>query len=705
MATLIGQHLGPYEIISLLGQGGMATVYRARQTMAGRVQREVAVKVIEARLTQSAEFMSRFEREAQTVMSLSHAHILKVFDYGQANEVVYLVMELLSGGSLSDRMRRDTLTLEVVERLLTQVASALDYAHSKGIIHRDLKPQNVLLDESENAFLTDFGIVKLLNETTGLTQSGMTVGTPTYMSPEQWQGGTIDARSDVYSLGVMLFEMLSGSAPFRGDTPFRMMHMHIFEPPPLLSQSHKELPAALDDVLQTALAKDAANRFPTAKALVNAFRLALGGQPVQNMLTGAAGAMPLSVSSGSLVMRSSVYLDGPTLPPKGSDPQRATPARRSFWWVGATIAVVAVVGLGASVMSGRGNSPTNPTVSVLAGSSTDVPPATSQITHTTTLTVIHPTIIASEPPRALAVVAVAASEMSTAMPPAPSATQTSAPSPTTPPPTSTFTATLIPTAVAIVAAPSATNSSVPSATALPQSATSSPLPTETAQPSVTLTARPTQTHTPTTSYTPTASATSTFTPSLTATMTMIASTTPTATPTLTESVTATLTSTATSTETVTATSTVNDTATMTQSPTATVYPLTIKSSVRLRSGPGTAYTLLFTMDASSKELKTAIIIGRGPIGYSDWYLVQWTTAKGEVKVGWVNLAVLGVTPELTLLPTIGGTKFPPTPRTVTRTPTPLPIPTAPPQQQQQQQPSNPEPTSESQPTSGPVSTT
>jgi len=127
--------------------------------------------------------------------------------------------------------------------------------------------------------------------------------------------------------------------------------------------------------------------------------------------------------------------------------------------------------------------------------------------------------------------------------------------------------------------------------------------------------------------------------------------------------------------------------------------------VRLRSGPGTAYTLLFTMDASSKELKTAIIIGRGPIGYSDWYLVQWTTAKGEVKVGWVNLAVLGVTPELTLLPTIGGTKFPPTPRTVTRTPTPLPIPTAPPQQQQQQQPSNPEPTSESQPTSGPVSTT
>jgi serine/threonine protein kinase len=198
MADLIGQQLGQYEITALLGEGGMAVVYRARQTT---VKRDVAIKVIKHGLVDKGDFVRRFEREAQTVASLSHPFILKVFDYGQQGDSVYLVMELLTGGSLAGLIRRGPLSLDMTSRMFDQVASALDYAHRRGIIHRDLKPQNVLLDDEGNAHLTDFGIAKILSETTALTQSGMAMGTPSYMPPEQWQGRALDARADVYALG------------------------------------------------------------------------------------------------------------------------------------------------------------------------------------------------------------------------------------------------------------------------------------------------------------------------------------------------------------------------------------------------------------------------------------------------------------------------------------------------------------------------
>src|SRR5579864_775586 len=209
IGSLVGQRIGTYEIVALLGKGGMAEVYRARQQLGGRVVRDVALKLIDARLSLTPEFIARFEREAQTLVSLSHPHILKVFEYGQQNDLLYLVMELLSGGSLAERVREGALPFDSVLRIADQIGQALDYAHGKGIVHRDLKPQNVLLDEVGNAFLTDFGIVKLINETTALTSSNVSIGTPAYMSPEQWTGGTVDARSDLYSFGVMLFEMSS----------------------------------------------------------------------------------------------------------------------------------------------------------------------------------------------------------------------------------------------------------------------------------------------------------------------------------------------------------------------------------------------------------------------------------------------------------------------------------------------------------------
>src|SRR5579859_277617 len=227
-AELIGQQLGNYRIIGKLGEGGLATVYRAEQL---NIQREVAIKILKTKDGED-DFVKRLEREAATIAHLSHPHIVKLFDYGQENGITYLVTELIRGGSLANLIRKGPLFPSEANRILQQLASALDHAHQEGIIHRDLKPHNILMDLNGNALLTDFGLARLVQTTTILTQSGMIIGTPAYMAPEQWTGGIIDARTDVYALGVILFEMLTGRIPFSGETPYRMMHMHINEKPP-----------------------------------------------------------------------------------------------------------------------------------------------------------------------------------------------------------------------------------------------------------------------------------------------------------------------------------------------------------------------------------------------------------------------------------------------------------------------------------------
>src|SRR5438477_472631 len=205
---MIGSKLGPYEIIEEIGRGGMATVYRAYQP---NVDRFVAVKVIHRSVSLDGKSLDRFTREARLVAKLEHPHILPVYDYNGQSDPPYIVMRYLPTGTLKDIMERAQLPFNEVAFLMTQIASALDYAHRQGVVHRDIKPSNIMVDADGNAFLTDFGIARVVEGTMdGLTGTGMAIGTPGYMSPEQGLGEPVDGRSDIYALGVMLFEMLVG---------------------------------------------------------------------------------------------------------------------------------------------------------------------------------------------------------------------------------------------------------------------------------------------------------------------------------------------------------------------------------------------------------------------------------------------------------------------------------------------------------------
>ncbi|MGZ9226345.1 MAG: serine/threonine-protein kinase, partial [Anaerolineales bacterium] len=207
-----GQTLGPYRIINQIGKGGMATVYKAYQPS---VDRYVALKVLPSQLAESKEFATRFQQEARIIAKLEHPHILPVFDYGESDGIAYLVMRYLEAGTLKEKMEAGRpLPLNEIDRIFNQLTDALTYAHSHGIVHRDLKPANALIDSYGNIFLTDFGIAKLLESASPrLTQTDAIMGTPAYISPEQAQGQPVDQRSDIYSLGIILYEMVTGRVP------------------------------------------------------------------------------------------------------------------------------------------------------------------------------------------------------------------------------------------------------------------------------------------------------------------------------------------------------------------------------------------------------------------------------------------------------------------------------------------------------------
>jgi tRNA A-37 threonylcarbamoyl transferase component Bud32 len=268
------RQFGPYEIKKKLGAGGMATVYQGYDP---RFQRDVAIKVMRPEALADPTFRARFEREAQTLARLEHPAIVQVYDFGEVSGTPYLVMRMMSGGSLAARMIGGRLPPDDVIRIISRIAPALDLAHSQGIIHRDLKPDNILFDQFDEPYISDFGLVKLSQSTgTTLTSAGIAMGTPAYMSPEQvTETREVDWRSDIYSLAVIVYEMLAGKRPFQADTPMALALKHVTEPVPKIHDHGPDLPAGLEPVLDRALAKNPEERFSSAREFAAALDAAM----------------------------------------------------------------------------------------------------------------------------------------------------------------------------------------------------------------------------------------------------------------------------------------------------------------------------------------------------------------------------------------------------------------------------------------------
>lgn len=270
---MIGETLGPYRIIEQIGAGGMATVFKAYEP---GIDRYVALKLLPAQYYHDAQFRKRFEREARAVARLEHMNILPVYAYGEDRGHMYMAMRLMPWGTLSQRIRSvGALPFDEAARTLAQMASALDYAHSQGVLHRDVKPANILLDASGNAFLTDFGIARIVADS-ALTSSGVIMGTPAYMAPEQCHAAAdVMPAADQYALGIILYEMLTGRVPFRAETPLAVVLMQLNDPLPLPSQFRPEMNEEIERVLLKALAKRPDDRFANCITMSVMFNQAL----------------------------------------------------------------------------------------------------------------------------------------------------------------------------------------------------------------------------------------------------------------------------------------------------------------------------------------------------------------------------------------------------------------------------------------------
>ena len=323
---------GRYRLLGKLGTGGMATVYRAEQVTIGK---QFAIKVMHAAQVQQPEAAERFLREARAVSKIRHEHVIEVVDFGQVAEGPYMVMELLEGEDLCTRLGREKrIAWARARRIGLQIAGALEVAHAAGVVHRDLKPENCFLIErgGDRDFVKvlDFGIAKVRSTSVGgraLTEMGMVFGTPAYMSPEQADGLEVDARGDVYALGVMLFEMLAGRLPFVADSPMGFLKQHMFSAPPSPRSLAPEagIPGDAEAVVLKALQKDPALRFPTMAAMALALAaVGTGAEPVEVVDEGLAAP--------SFVGRRMAFADG-----------AAGPRRRTGLWVGAAAVVMVMV--------------------------------------------------------------------------------------------------------------------------------------------------------------------------------------------------------------------------------------------------------------------------------------------------------------------------------------------------------------------------
>jgi len=272
MNELIGRELGPYRILELIGTGGMATVYKAYHAT---MDRYVAIKVLPEQMSLDTELCKRFDREVKVIGKLTHAHILPVHDYGLANNRLYMVMRYVQAGTLKDLIAAGPMDLDELNRIMQQVGGALAHGHRQGVIHRDVKPSNVLVDDHRDCYLTDFGLARIMESSVQLTASGVGIGTPAYMSPEQGEGRKADPRSDIYSLGVMLYEMATGQVPYEAETPMAVILKHITAPLPLPRSVKPDVPEQVERVILKTMAKDPNHRFQTIEEMLSALDTAV----------------------------------------------------------------------------------------------------------------------------------------------------------------------------------------------------------------------------------------------------------------------------------------------------------------------------------------------------------------------------------------------------------------------------------------------
>lgn len=349
MTDLTGQSLGRYHILERLGEGGMAIVYKAYDT---RLETDVAVKVIRTeKLTEENKenALKRFEREAKSLARLTHANIVKVIDYGEYEGKPFLVMEYLPSGTLKEKMGKP-MPWQDVARLLIPVARALEYAHKQGMIHRDVKPSNILVTQSDDPMLTDFGIAKIIDEhvTLDLTGTGAMVGTPEYMAPEQVVSKNSDARVDIYALGVVMYEMVTGRRPYVADTPMAVLFKQASEPLPRPKSYVPTLPDIVEKILVKALAKNPDDRYQNMTEFVAALD-GLATDKMQHL------ALP-EFEKGS---------HAPVL--KTDKPPKNTPVskfdRRTLGMIAILILAVVLVGGGIALWQMRGSATSAPTES------------------------------------------------------------------------------------------------------------------------------------------------------------------------------------------------------------------------------------------------------------------------------------------------------------------------------------------------------
>ncbi|MGD8472641.1 MAG: protein kinase [Anaerolineae bacterium] len=317
MAGMIGRQLGNYKIVGELGRGGMAVVYHAYQSS---LNRYVAIKVLPPHLGFDQEFVERFQREALAAAQLRHPNIVVIHDVGHEQGIYFIVMELLEGRTLKEIIEEEgELPVEKATRIIEQVAGALDYAHRRGFVHRDVKPANIFVGDDGHTTLTDFGIAKAASEAQQLTRTGMLMGTPEYMSPEQAEGVEVDYRTDLYALGVVLYLMLVGQVPFRGTTPHAILHSVIYEPPPPLRRMRPDLSPGIEAVVLKAIDKQPERRYQSGAELAEALRKAPTTRARRLVVPANEGHPPPS--------------------PKGLPTDRAG-RRKPMLWILAAIAVV-----------------------------------------------------------------------------------------------------------------------------------------------------------------------------------------------------------------------------------------------------------------------------------------------------------------------------------------------------------------------------